>query len=186
MSLSSTLRRACSAFDGKDTLLLEALALEHQGEAGYLDAVFGVAESPKSDAEVVAATWLLLRMFRKDVAGAAEHGERLAGLLAGAEHPDARLHVVQCLDRAVAGGGFDTAAQERLARSLRADLEHERPFVRAWAVSVLVRLAEETPSVRAWVGEAVADVEASGKASLKARVRRLRAEGALEWYDESQ
>ncbi len=176
-----TLRQTCAAFDGKDTLPLEALALEHEGDAGYLDSVFAVAEAPTSEMESVAATWLLLRRFRKDAAGASAHAARLVGLLPNAVHPDARLHVIQCLDRAV--GGLDAAGRKRLAKALRADLEHERPFVRAWALSVLARLACDTPAIRGWVGEAVEDAEANGKASLKARVRQLRCAGALEWYD---
>jgi len=98
-------------------------------------------------------------------------------------HPDARLHVVQSLDRAAAAGGFDAAGRKRLAGTLRADLGHARPFVRAWSLSVLIRLALRSPSIREWVGEAVAAAEAEGPASLRARVRRLRAEGALGWYD---
>jgi hypothetical protein len=183
MPTSTAIRRVCSAFDGKDIVPLEAFALEREGEAGYLAGVFGVAEKPKSEMESVAATWLLLRRFRRDDDGAAEHAGRLAGLLGGAGHPDARLHVIQCLDRAAAGGGFDAAGRKKLAKALRGDLEHERPFVRAWALSVLARLAAETPSVREWVGEAVEDAEANGKASLKARVRQLRKAGVLGWYD---
>ena len=108
-------------------------------------------------------------------------GGRLAGLLKNAEHPDARLHVLQCLDRAVSG--LKSAERTRLAKALRADLDHERPFVRAWALSVLVRLAGETASIREWVGEAVEGAEADEKASVKARVRQLRKGGALDWFE---
>jgi len=183
MSLKTTLRRTCSVFDGKDTIPIEAFALENEGEKGYLDAAFGVAEAPGSGAESVAATWLLLRQFRKDADGAAAVGGRLAALLDSAQHPDARLHVIQSLDRAVEAGGFDAAGRKKLAKALRSDLEHDRPFVRAWALSVLVRLAGETPSIREWVGEAVEDTEANEKASVKARVRQLRKGGALEWFE---
>jgi len=181
MAVRSTLLHTCSTFNGKDTLPLEALALEHEGDAGYLDAVFGVAEKPASEMESIAATWLLLRRFRKDADGAQAHADRLAGLLPGAVHHDARLHVIQCLDRAA--GGFNAPARTRLAKTLRPDLEHDRPFVRAWALSVLARLAMDTPTIRGWVGEAIEDAEENGKASLKARVRQLRCAGALEWYD---
>lgn len=183
MPTSASIRRICSAFDGKDVVPLEAFALEHEGEAGYLDGVFGVAGAAEREMELVAATWLLLRRFRADDAGAAEHAGRLSGLLGGAAHPDARLHVIQCLDRVVAAGGFDGAGRKKLAKALRADLEHERPFIRAWALSVLARLAADTPSVRAWVGEAIGDAESNGTASLKARVRQLRKTGAFGWYD---
>ena len=70
-----------------------------------------------------------------------------------------------------------------MAKVLRADLEHERPFVRAWALSVLVRLAGEEKSIRGWVGEAVEGAEADEKASVRARIRQLRKGGALEWFE---
>ena len=98
---------------------MKAFALEHEGEKGYLDAAFGVAEAAGLEAESVAATWLLLRRFRKDGDGAAAVGGRLAGLLDSAMHPDARLHVIQTLDRAVEAGGFDAAGRKKLAKALR-------------------------------------------------------------------
>ena len=177
------IRSACAAFDGRDTLPLEALALEHQGDAGYLGAVWDVAEEADGQA-LVAASWLLLRVYRKDAAAACGAADRLAGLLMRADHHHARLHIIQSLDRAAAAGGMRAPQREQLAAALRADAAHDRPFIRAWTLSVLARLSADTPSVRPWVRELVERAEHEGPASLRARLRQVSTAGALDWLIE--
>lgn len=120
----------------------------------------------------VGAAWLL----KERLAGGSEpppgFARRFAELLIEVEHPLARLNLLQCLqhlelDRAVAG---------RLFEPLCRWTDAESAFVRAWAYDGLGRLARVDGRRRERI-EAILDRAAiEEKASIRARIRKLRAE----------
>lgn len=180
--MQKAIYHTCTTHTTKSTLPLEACALEHQSDPAYLPAVYAVAESPESDNASVAATWLLLRLYRADPSAAQRDVARLTALLKTTTHPDARLHLIQSLDRAVPA--LKDPARKKLATALRADATHKRPFIRAWTLSVLARLAANTKSIQPWVADLIEEAESTAPASVKARIRQLHKEHALDWLDD--
>lgn len=95
---------------------------------------------------------------------------RLLSLLPALETWEAILHVLQVLDRIA----IPKPAAARAAAFVHAQLEHRRPFVRAWAFHALHHLAGQHPSYRADFELRRAAAEEGESASVKARLRNLK------------
>lgn len=119
------------------------------------------------------ATWLLRAWLEGGAVLPAAQVEGLADRLARVGSPWARLHIAQSV------GLIDITPEtrERFAAFLRQGLQSERPFLRAWSMDGLVRLASR---YEAHAGEADRALRAAFEdpaASVRARARRVSAEG---------
>ncbi|MBI1380383.1 MAG: hypothetical protein GC161_04770 [Planctomycetaceae bacterium] len=169
-------------FDGKHTDTLEELARGTENVPGALERWLRAADDEGEERIRVAATWLLLHRCRTDPRAVAIHAPTLARLLASEPCADVRLHLLQMLDRVDLGGDLDGSAQTALLHAVRSLAEREpKAFARAWALSVLARLGHFVPRARRTIRPILADAQANGAASTKARLRQLRTSGQLDW-----
>ena len=83
------------------------------------------------------------------------------------------MHVLQCL----AGWPLPARSRKPLEAFVRESFESPVKFVRAWAYSGLHALAEEFEDLRPEAMEALEGALEDGPASVKARVRKLLAQG---------
>ncbi len=168
------LRDALTAFDGRATTILGEAEARFAEAPGYLEALIALAG--EGDARVSGgATWLI--KARLEAGGRLGPGETSALLtkLALITAWDAQLHLCQ-IARYLTFGAGDA---ERFSSWLEGLLTHKRPFLRAWSLDALCRVALQHEGYRARALEALEAGAQDPAASVKARVRRLRKETGL-------
>ena len=167
---SRSLALALSAVDPRDTDALEAVAGRFSETDGYLDTLIEHADADES--ESIAATWLIKR--NADAGGmlSAPQTSELVSRLDGVSAWESRLHLCQSV------GSFECGRSDAasLVRWLTPMLGHERPFLRAWSLDGLCRVASDHKRYRHKACEATDDAGDDAKASVRARVRRLHKE----------
>jgi hypothetical protein len=175
-----------AAFDGRHTAPLEALAASLEASPRAIGRLLDVLEATDEPRLEVAATWVVLALCKGEdgVRLSAGEASRLAAALAAVEPWEAALHILQTLAMVDLATVLSPAERKGLASAaLRlSGAGQKKPFVRAWSLSVLARVAPGLPRAgREAVAAAVRAEEASGPASVRARVRQMRAAGLLEW-----
>ena len=93
------------------------------------------------------------------------------------EHWTAILHVLQCAGY----WSIPSRSRKRWETFVRAQLEHVKPFVRAWAYDSYCHLAQQHPEYRNRCRELLQNVDDQEAASVKARIRNLRKEKRDQW-----
>ena len=118
------------------------------------------------------ATWLLRAWLEAGATLSDRQVVELADRLERIGSDWARLHIAQAV------GSLPVPAEvaERFAAFLRGGLVSERPFLRAWAMDGMVRLAREHPDYSEEADLALHAAFADPAASVKARARRVAAE----------
>lgn len=168
-----TLHAALSLYDGRHTDLLERIAADHTGEPGWIDALLDAAEPPEGTARS-GAIWLLRHARRRHQDLTPDQARRIIALLAQDRHWEQTLNLLQILDTMP----IPAESVPRLLRFLDAAAAHERPFVRAWAISALIKIGGDLSEHRRRIADLADRAESQGPASVRARIRRARAEAA--------
>ena len=88
-----------------------------------------------------------------------------------ATHWEASLHLLQMLP----GWPIPRGKTKRLAKRLRENLEADNKFVRAWCYNGLFELARQHGEFRDEVSQLLDQAEQTEAASVKARIRKIRA-----------
>lgn len=166
--MSTDLRTALLAFDGKAISLLSEAAAAHGSAPDYLDQLLSFITAPEPQLGA-GASWLIKAHLE------AGHGLTnvqsqvlLEALKADLDWATA-LHILQSvkfLDVGVASDDGALKAVEDYAR-------HARPFVRAWALDAFVRLATPHPGLEKQIARLLKQGHADVAASVRARARRL-------------
>ncbi|MCG8441296.1 MAG: hypothetical protein MI723_05745 [Caulobacterales bacterium] len=167
--LLDRLRAALGAFDGAAVTILGEVGARHSGEPGYAAALVALT----TDADPLmqrAGSWLLLDHVRSAGALGAEDLARLGSGLERIADWQTALHVLQALDHippvAPPAEPFIAFAEHYL--------DHARPFLRAWSMNALRRLALAhpalTPRADAARTRALNDPAASVRARARARI----------------
>ncbi|MCR9245036.1 MAG: hypothetical protein NXI31_08380 [bacterium] len=164
------LRSALAAYDGKHTDLLESLRDRVEPRAAVLRQCVDLATDP--DARLAAgATWLLRAWVEAGRQPSPGVMARLARALPAVQEHWARLHLCQTVrslrvPRAHAAAFAAFLGECRLAK---------KPFLRAWAIDGLHRLALDHPAHEPAARAALEAGLADPAASVRARVRRIQA-----------
>ena len=168
------LRDALTAFDGKATTILGEAEARFAEGPGYLEALIALAGD--GDERVSGgATWLI--KARLEAGGRLGRGETAALLdkLAMITAWDAQLHLCQIARHLT----FSAADAEPFSSWLEGLLAHKRPFLRAWSLDALCRVALQHGRYRARALQALDAATQDPAASVKARARRIRSETKL-------
>lgn len=149
------------------TLLGETEA-QLAGEASYLDGLIALAGEPAGHI-ADGATWLIKSALESDTKLTAEQVRALCDQLGALPTWGAKLHVCQSLRY------LDVPPDDatKLADWVKPLLSHRRPFVRAWSLDALFRLAQQHPIYAADFEAALAAAEQDEAASVRARARHL-------------
>lgn len=175
MSLVASLQ----AFDGTRVAPLERLSRQLPQTAASVTALLGCAHH--ADPRVgVGATWILKRWQDEGAPCVQAAVEHLMRSVPQASHRDVRLHLVQIL----AGLRLPSRGVHELTTVLREWAGTEPPLVRAWALSVLAQVADQHEALRRDIRLLLTSAESDGAASVRARVRRLRAH--MPWIGETR
>lgn len=166
--LASGLFNRLRKYDGKAVTILGELEAEYADYPDYLDGLIVLM----ADRETVVsdgATWLIKSALEKGGRLSPDQAAQFVGHFCALEGWAGKLHVCQTMqyieipcDRA------DTAAQW-----VTGLLEHDRPFVRAWAIDALCRIAVQHASFRDVASDAVQNGGRDNAASVRARCRKL-------------
>lgn len=161
------------AYDGRAVSMLGEIEADFGGEADYVNRLIALAAHQQAEVSS-GATWLIKAALIKS---ALERGQPLSAPQTRklcAHIPDitawqAQLHICQ-------SAGYLTIAQEdaaAIARWLKPLLTHDRPFLRAWSVDALCRIAAHHSKYAPAAREAVAAAGEDPAASVRARARKL-------------
>lgn len=155
-------------FDGKLVEPLEDLAEELATGTDDVDQLLTVASSDDAKLQV-AATWVLKRLVESDLALSQQQTREVLRLLKQVEHWEARLHLLQMLDKLA----IPSRKAAGLFKRLKQLVGDENKLVRAWAYNGLFVLGDQQPRYRDEVVELLQEAEQDPAASVKARVRRI-------------
>ncbi len=168
MSALNELRLALAEYDGRHTESLEAIRDAGPPTAGTLRAAIDLGADPDQRL-AAAATWLLRAWAEAEVRLAPSQVARLARTLPSISGAWARLHVCQTV-RSIR---VPVAEAEAFADFLEACRVERQPFLRAWAVDGLHRLALQHPRFEPRARVALEEASEDPAASVRARVRRI-------------
>lgn len=114
---------------------------------------------------------LLEKLAHENASSVESHKYVFLGELADSDKWEVRLQVVRALPL------FEWAATDRrrAVAILVRDVEFPQSFVRAWALDSLATFAETDPTLRPVVERQLRAFERSGRKSLQARARHIRA-----------
>ena len=167
--MSFDLREALNAFDGKHTDSLERIATRLPVDQALLD---GLSELALDDDLKLqsAATWLLKRFAEAGVTLNDSQGARLLQVLKRDSHWEAKLHVLQMLDRlSVPQEERGTAMEQAVAQT-----EESNRLIRAWSYHGIAVVADGHQQYRLEAQTWLSHGETDEAASVRARIRRLR------------
>ena len=179
-----TLRQQLTLFDGKRTDVLERIAASIADDPHATGRLATIAEESPGDAIAVAATWVILALLKARPGAGVDRSVavRLVRVLERARPWETRLHVLQALARMEPARVLTPAKLRSLASVLLANAQDPKPFVRAWSLNLLGLIGGTLPADhQAQVSRLIAEAEAGEAASIKARLRQLRAAGGLAW-----
>lgn len=171
--MSQSLRAALLEFDGKALSYLSETSLRFRDDPDYLKQLIALAGDRTAHIDS-GATWLLKdHLDQGGVLDIALVEPFLRQLLAEPSW-SAALHILQSvqhldLRRVDASGLFAVMAGYA---------EHERPFLRAWAVDAMWRMAAASPDLHAGARQAIEKAAQDPAASVRARARQLQKEMA--------
>lgn len=158
-------------FDGKTTGSLEAACRSAGQDFAGFDRLLELAASGDTRLQI-GATWAVRKLLELGALLSSGALERFTDTAAAQTAWEAQLHIAQSLQF------LDKAALDRgrLAKTLRPWCDAKRPFLRAWAIDAICRLAQQDPSLKETAMELLATGEHDPAASVRARVRNLRKE----------
>ena len=162
----SILRNALEAYDGKSPAILSEISAQHQNRASLMSDLVTLALDAEQDISE-GATWVIKALLDQKKTLSEEDVSRLIKGLDGVTAWQAQLHICQC----IAHISVPPKATPGLETWLRALLDAQRPFVRAWALDALCRLLGASSKTRFLLNQ----MESDKAASVRARVRNLRA-----------
>ena len=166
----SDLARALREYDGKAVSLLNETIARFGGEAWFYDAVVDLCGDEASYV-AEAATWIVKAHLDEGGDFAPEQTERYLDAVHGLKSWQAQLHACQSIDRLV----VEAEQAASLADWLEPLLTHERPFLRAWSLNALCRLAEAHPALEPRARKGLDRAAEDDAASVRARARKLAA-----------
>lgn len=168
------LREQISEFDGRSTTILGEAEARHKNDADYLESLIALTSDPANEVSS-GATWLLKSFLEGGGSLSDVETTSLMRQLDNVTVWDAQLHICQSA-RYLSLNGSDAAV---FALWLEPLLAHRRPFVRAWSVDALCRVAVQSPKYKKDAQDAIAAASEDDAASVRARVRNIRAETGL-------
>ena len=122
-----------------------------------------------------AATWLIKRLTEKGVAIPASPAERLINLLIAGAGWQARLHILQIIDKLQ----IPAERADALWHCLNGQLQGSNKFIRAWSYHGLAALANQHQAYRGRALILLERGEGDEAASVRARIRRIRKTGSF-------
>ena len=174
MDDGNTLFRALLlGFDGKSPTVLTESAIRFRGRSDYFDWLVALAGDPE-DAVSSGATWLIKYELENSWHPSPAWIRVLAATLDRVGPWEAKLHICQSVR--FLPSVADTAAT--FHAWLLPLLDHERPFLRAWALDALCRLPGEDGALGAEAAAALDRMAEDPAASVRARVRAVQKERA--------
>ncbi|QTD56744.1 hypothetical protein [Parasphingorhabdus cellanae] len=169
MALSAAaLLTRLQVYDGRAVSMLGEIEAEYGGEAAYLDAVIALAAHDQADVSS-GATWLIKAALERGEVLSAAQSEALWDEIPAIRYWQAQLHI--CQSAAYLSFSADGAAT--MDRWLTPLLHHDRPFLRAWSVDALCRIAVQHPEYGTAARDAARAAAKDSTASVRARVRQL-------------
>ena len=165
------LTEALQQFDGKHVEPLETFAnqLRPNDIDGHLEALLKQARS-KNQRTQVASTWIVKRLSERDVSFSKQQSRDLLRLLSSVSHWEAKLHLLQLLDRLE----IPARSSRQLKTTIEQLLDDDNKLIRTWAYNGLYVLADQHPRYQDDVLALLDLSQADPAASVKARVRRIR------------
>lgn len=169
-TLADALRSRLGEYDGKATSLLGEAEAAFSGMHGYIDALITLIAEPHAHI-ANGASWLLKSSLERGFALTGPQVHRIVSHLPAAPHWAVQLHICQSIR-------FMELPRETtgpLAHWLCDRLDHERPFVRAWALDGLGAVVTADERFKAAFASALASAREDPAASVRARARNLAA-----------
>lgn len=163
------LRNALENFDGKAVSMLSEIRAQFGGRKTFvaeLAALAGDDDAAVSDG----ATWLIKNLLEEGVRLTKAQTATLLDRLDDITTWQAQLHVCQSVRHLDVPARQSDAFADWLTPLLRSD----RPFLRAWSMDALQRLAAGNAELKARAAAALDAAEQDPKASVRARARRWR------------
>lgn len=171
MSLKNRIQANIAAFDRRSPSILGETEAQFGADRGYVPALVGLAgheDAPVSSG----ATWLIKAYLEAGGGLTAPQTARLVKELIRVREWDSQLHICQSVR-------FLTLKTENAAQLvdwLRPLLRHKRPFLRAWSLDALCRVAAEHGSFRGPAKQALEEGLEDRSASVRARSRQIQKE----------
>jgi hypothetical protein len=160
-------------YDGRSVEVLERIRDGGAPADDDIDELIGLASGP-GEKLAAGATWLLRAWIEAgQITLSPSQWEDLVDGLSGVSDPWARLHIAQTVRSVRVPSGHVAT----LAGVLSEWRQGDRPFLRAWATDALVVLARDHDEVRDLAVDALRMARADAAPSVRARARRLDAEG---------
>lgn len=166
--LTADLRRSLKAFDGNAVSMLSETRARLSDAPGYLPALIALFADTEGYISR-GATWLWLDHLKAGGTATPEDWAAISDQLGPITDWQAVLHVLQSVDFLTDVPSDSTPFSDFARRHLK----HKRPFVRAWALNALCRLAALDPSLTTEATKAHADALNDPAASVRARARNL-------------
>lgn len=165
-----TLESDITAWDGKSANVIGRVYDRHVERPSFLTEVI----SAMSDESLQdGATWLLKHHLERESPLDAPRAKEVFQTLPKITNWGAKLHILQSLRWMP----IPTRYKRKLETFLRACLQAENKFVRAWAYSGFYELAKQHPEYRLEAQQLCEQAVNSEAASVKARIRNILAEG---------
>ena len=165
--MNGDLRAALLAFDGKAISYLSETGVRFREAPDYLPHLIELASDREAHMDA-GATWLVKDHLEQGGALPPGMTALLLQALVGDPSWSAALHILQSvrfLDLAEVNGA-------NMSDCIIALTQHERPFLRAWAVDAIWRLAEAFPALQPRSERALAAAQTDPAASVRARARQ--------------
>lgn len=166
-----SLRHSLLDYDGRSTATLEVAADRYRHDRAAIDQCVELLDSPDGHTST-GASWLLKRWLEEGVTLSDDQIRAIADRLDELGSHWAALHLCQSIRFLEISDEFTPAFRTFLERCNSS----ERPFLRAWSMDGLVRLAASRPDIEDLARERLQAAMSDGAASVRARARRLLAE----------
>ena len=161
--------RTMQCFDGKRTEVLERVNHELPRNGTSMTQLLAAAEHDDARLQV-GATWILKQWSDDDEPLVRESVASFVELLKDASTWEVQLHLLQIL----AAVPIPPRSRSKLKKVLPGLLTGENKLIRAWALSVIVAMADQDESSRRDAQARLDAGESDEAASVRARVRQLR------------
>jgi len=161
-----------AAWDSKTTAALEAVFAQYSQSEKTLA---GLLPLMAVEALQKGASWLIKHAIEAGMPVTADDSRQLLAQLDNLVHWESRLHILQCLDHLT----VSARQKKRLERFLRACLQEDNKFIRAWAYNGFYRLACQHVEYQQEAQQLLEQGLNEEAASVKARIRRLLKEDFL-------
>ena len=156
-----------AGWDGRDVGPLEELFASQAARPRFVEQLLEGLEGERE--AQLGCSWLLKRWLDDGGEPTRAQAGQFCRALAGLGPWEARLHALQCLGRVP----IPARSRRAVERFVRAALEDEVKFVRAWAYTGLDALARAFDELRPEVERLMRRGLREGPASVRARIRRL-------------